>query len=197
MSSILVCPFCNANTPTEYNFCIGCNQQIKCLNSVCNQKLLPGKDFCFQCGQPTSRAAIPQGYSNKYIRTVKQVGKKYEEHTEFSVSDHAVSELAPFIVGQMVLSRQPQKNQFSVTSSIPTATLQPKATLQSSSEVPQLPANGSDQNPSLDVNDIFAERYFEKDGEYLVVNVKDFKGKNWADQQRRFIRKDSGVSARY
>lgn len=186
MSSTLTCPFCSAGTPSEHNFCIFCDQQIKCLNSDCGKKLVPGKTFCFSCGKTIAKIPAAQAQPNKYIRNVKQSGKTYEEHTEFSLSDHAVSEIAPFVVEQMM--SRPSKPPYP-TASRPPAQLQQPLVNQNDAlpraEVPQLP-EAIDRQP-LEANLVGSARYFERDDDYLVATIKDFKGATWADQQKRFI----------
>lgn len=140
MSSTLTCPFCSDETPSEHNFWIFCDQQIKCLNPDCGKKLVPGKAFCFSCGQTIAKIPAAQAQPNKYIRNVKQSGKTYEEHTEFSLSDHAVSEIAPFVVGQMM--SRPPKPPYSAASSPPAPLQQPLVNLNDAlpdAEIPQLP----------------------------------------------------------
>ncbi len=103
MSSTVTCPYCSAGTSSEYNFCIACELQIKCIDPNCNKMLIAGKGKCFGCGQAiavTTKESSKQ--LNKYVRDVKQNGKNYEEHIELSVTDHAVSELAPFIGAEMM-----------------------------------------------------------------------------------------------
>lgn len=186
MSSTLTCPFCSAETPSEHNFCIFCDQQIKCLNSDCGKKLVPGKTFCFSCGKTIAKIPVAQAQPNKYIRNVKQSGKTYEEHTEFSLSDHAVSEIAPFVVEQMM--SRPSKPPYPTASRPPAQLQQPLVNLNEAlpgAEVPQLP-EAIERQP-LEANLVGAARYFERDDDYLVATIKDFKGSTWADQQKRFI----------
>lgn len=189
MSSTLTCPSCNAETLSEYNFCTACKKQTKCLNLNCNKKLVPGETFCFYCGQPLAAITTGQTQPNKYIHRVKQQGRNYEEHTELTASDHAVSELAPFIVGQMA-SRPPQKPYY--PSSPNGSTMPPRKAavtndlFAKNQELPQLPADAP-QAQWTETGKGEASHYFEPDGDFLVANVKDFKGKNWAAQQRHFI----------
>lgn len=186
MALTLTCPFCNSETPTEHNFCIICNQQTKCLSPSCGKKLVPGKPFCFSCGQAIAKLSTPSAQVNKYVRDIKQLGKTYEEHTEFSMSDHAVSEVAPFIVGQ-IMSR-PQRITYPSASNPPTPSQQLSLDLNGSSlemETPQLPE--ATASPVIETHSGGAARYFERDGDYLVATIKDFKGTTWADQQKRFI----------
>lgn len=184
----LTCPYCNSDTPSEYNFCVVCDKQIKCLNSNCNKNLVPGKTFCFSCGQPLAATTLPQPQSNKYVRDIKQRGESYEEHTELNMSDHAVSELAPFIAGQVLprAIRNPsypsRPNQYIV----PPQEASPANNLLEEREIPQLPSPPAEPQ-QLEAGTIGASRYFERDGDFLVATEKDFKGKTWADQQRHFI----------
>ncbi|MBD2094265.1 zinc ribbon domain-containing protein [Trichocoleus sp. FACHB-591] len=186
MALTLTCPFCNSETPTEHNFCIICNQQTKCLSPSCGKKLVPGKPFCFSCGQAIAKLPSPSAQVNKYVRDIKQSGKTYEEYTEFSMSDHAVSEIAPFIVGQII--SRPQKGTHKI---VPNAAVVPQQlSLGLEDALPEMTALQLPEAPSaqtVETNLVGAASYFEQDGGYLVANIKDFKGTTWAEQQKRFI----------
>lgn len=178
---LITCPSCNTETSSEYNFCTICDKQVKCLNLACNKLLVQGKTFCFSCGQSVNAVAI-QIQPNRYVRRVQD--GKYEEYTEFNVSDHAVTELAPFIVGQMnVRSQQrttPTKNV--------TNTFQENAAenhlLDVHTEDTQPPSETQTTNVT---NENETSKYFTADGEFLVSLHKDFKGTTWSEQQKRFI----------
>jgi hypothetical protein len=192
MSSTVTCPYCSAGTSSEHNFCTTCNRQIKCIDQNCNKMLVPDKAFCFACGQAlavtTKESSKPL---NKYVRDVKQNGKNYEEHIELSVTDHAVSELAPFIGAEMM--PRPSQKLYDApsqkSSTIPARkTVSTNEILTESKELPQLPANAADEVEDTQTgNDKALSGYFEVDGEFLIARVKDFKGKTRADQQRYFI----------
>lgn len=62
MSSTLTCPFCSAETPSEHNFCIFCDQQIKCLNSDCGKMKLI--DQTLQRGNRPGIVLVDAGYGN-------------------------------------------------------------------------------------------------------------------------------------
>jgi hypothetical protein len=153
--------------------------------------LVPDKAFCFTCGQPlavtTNESSTPV---NKYVRDVKQNGKNYEEHIELSVTDRAVTELAPFM-GAEIMPRPSQKLYHAPSpksSTIPPRkTVSPNEILTESQELPQLPANAADEVEDTQTGNDERSPYFEVDGEFLIVTVKDFKGKTRADQQRYFI----------
>lgn len=192
MSSTVTCPYCSAGTSSEYNFCTACNRQIKCIDPNCNKMLVPDKAFCFACGQTLAVTTNESSTQlNKYVRDVKQNGKNYEEHIELSVTDHAVSELAPFIGAEMM--PRPSQNLYHApsqkSSTIPARkTVSTNEIFTESQELPQLPANAADEiQETQTINDNALSRYFEVDGEFLIARVKDFKGKTRADQQRHFI----------
>lgn len=189
---LLMCPHCGVETPDEYNFCISCDKQVKCLNADCNKKLVAGKPFCFGCGQPLVSINLAQSQPNRYVRDVTQKGKNYEEHTEFSVSDHAVSELAPFIVGQMISSSSRRTYESARIDTPPTPLISHKAlnagaTAPEGEETPPPEPEQTAKPEQPRTSTSAASRYFERDGDFLVPTEKDFRGKTWADQQRHFV----------
>jgi hypothetical protein len=195
--STITCPVCSADTPAEYNFCVTCDKQIKCLNPDCNKLLVAGKTFCFTCGQPIASVLAQAGHPNRYQHTVKQKGDNYEESTEWNVSDHAVSELAPFIVDGVTMRAhqrtiyQGRRNgpnapsdtqREAITGQTDTTPLLSQGESGATTQ-PEQTGGGAEKKDSKEG----AARYFVQDGEYLVASHKDFRGKNWAEQQRRFI----------
>lgn len=190
--STITCPSCGTDTPADYNFCIACDKQIKCLNADCNKLLVRGKTFCFHCGQTLAAVESSQAPLNNYVRKVKQRGKDYEEHTEFNVSNEAVRDLAPFIVRQAILEnpQRPYSPNFG-DAIVKDATKQLDSTTTVEAEafqqLPALEAPKETEPPQPETAKNEAARCFIKDGDFLVATQKDFKGKNWADQQRHFI----------
>ena len=186
--SNFTCPYCNNDTDEDYNFCIICVNQVKCLNSECGAKLFVGRDICLKCGQKVARPATSQP-QNTYVRDVTQKGRNFTEHVEFHLSDSAIGQLAPAIAGQIVAqtlgnsgmrnsgqSAKVQSNTPAVDASINTPQLGSSEESEKEEEKieQKIPANG-------------AMRFFERDGEQLVATEKDFKGAKWADQQKNFI----------
>ncbi|WP_190550358.1 hypothetical protein [Trichocoleus sp. FACHB-591] len=102
------------------------------------------------------------------------------------MSDHAVSEIAPFIVGQII--SRPQKGTHKI---VPNAAVVPQQlSLGLEDALPEMTALQLPEAPSaqtVETNLVGAASYFEQDGGYLVANIKDFKGTTWAEQQKRFI----------
>lgn len=191
MSSI-VCPSCQSETPSEYNFCTSCDKQTRCLNNDCNKPLIAGKTFCFGCGQSIV-ALNNTNQPNRFIRKVSQRGDDYDEYTEVTASDHAVSELAPYVGGQMPL-RPVQKRINTVqnqdnNSNAGNSHSQQFAEIEQHQQSQLPPAVDEPQQEVNTTADTKTQttKYFVKDGETLVLTHKDFKGKKWAEQQRRFI----------
>lgn len=87
MSAMLICPSCKSETSDEYNFCIACNKQTKCLHSDCNKPLVAGKDFCFNCGRALPTAAVSQPQRTRYVQRIRQKGNDYSEYRELDVAE--------------------------------------------------------------------------------------------------------------
>ncbi len=187
MPEVLTCPSCQSETPAEHSFCVICNQQTRCLHSECNKVLVSGKNFCFACGKPVP-AAINNSKQNKFVHDVKQQGKNYDEHTEFTFSDEVAREIAPFVGGQF-FSQSPQRpvTPPKYNTVVPLA---PKA-LTESDPGQENAENGQTETtaePLLDnVPTRVNNRFFMRDGDILLAETKDYKGATWAKQQRYFI----------
>lgn len=195
------CQFCKKPTPAEFNFCVECDNQIKCLN--CDRKTYPGKSYCLACAQPlVERPAVNQA-PNQYERNVKQDGDKYEEHTRFALSDNAVHEIAPFIINQTmpgakgraigpqrpVISNGQAEGEETIDTTYEDET--PEKPKQAESKQQQDGeqggvGGGSTSGASATGNSSLS-KFFERDGDALVAIQNDFKGQHWAEQQRNFI----------
>lgn len=179
--TFLVCPHCECETPTGYNFCTGCDRQIKCLKPTCNTQLVKGKTFCFACGEAVVSTNTSSVQPNRYIRKISQKGKYHSEYTEeLSFSDHAVTKLAPYVASH-ILARSPEGYMIPQVEKEVSPRNRP---IQISHYEPEklLPSSPIDVE-----NSNTAAQYFTPDGEDLKLQVKDFKGKLWADQQRYYI----------
>jgi hypothetical protein len=149
--------------------------------------LLPGKSFCFHCGQSIVSQNISQTQPNKLIRRIEQKGKDFEEYFELTASDNAIKELAPVIKNQIVSPPARIHSPLNFDNSIQSPEVELENTSEiDSQELPQLPAQAP-QIQKLNPADCPTSMYFERNGEFLVATRKDFKGSNWAEQQRRFI----------
>jgi len=190
----LICQFCQSSTPTEFNFCIECDQQIKCIE--CGSKTFNGKDYCLKCSKPLAVKKSNSQAPNHYVRTVEKVGKNYKEHIEFSLSDKAVSEIAPFVISQTMPEHQgtPQTKKLVPNRGAEDATYEEISDKVSQSSIEQENAEVEMQNSRVGQNQTIAtnpttsySKYFQRDGDILIPYDNDFKGKSWSEQQRNFI----------
>lgn len=186
-----LCPTCNSATSIAFNFCENCEAQINCLNTDCTKPLVPGKSICLYCGTSIVALSTKDNRGNSFSRYVEQTGEDYKEEIKIDMTDHAVSELAPFIAGQIV-PRGPNGQPKHLR---PGGKLeQQPASLPSYSE----PENGFEPNTvdeqnapeEIEVNPAASAqdyKVFEKDNGKLVAIEKDFKGSNFKEQLRRFV----------
>ncbi len=188
MADTVTCPTCQQLTSAEYNFCLHCKSQTKCLKSDCGHLLVTGMDICLFCGEPI-KAMTAQSQTNRLRRIIKPTKYGDAEDIDFQFSDHVATELAPFISGQMP-GRQPQQRPISIrTANIPPALAQ-QVLEESIGEQETINGQQEDTTPTQAPTTNLAQgaaRFFRRDGDFLLLDTKDFKGTNWADQQRRFI----------
>lgn len=182
-SKEVICQFCKELTPNEYNFCVICDSQTKCLE--CGKKTFPGKDYCLSCSKPLMVKKNGSQAPNHYLRTVEQDGDKRKEHTEFSLSDKSVAEIAPFVVAQILPDNRigngpvalPPSSDESETSATD-VTSKTNVDNSSASEIPKT------EQETANIDKL---RFFTEDSGVLIATIKDFKGKNWAEQQKNFL----------
>ena len=182
----IICQYCKLETPDELNFCIHCDNQIKCLE--CGTKTFVEKEFCLKCGKPLMKIPKSNTAVNNYKRKVKREGENYEEDTEFSLTDVAVKEIAPFVIRQTMPNNSVQNNKLGL----------PKPESQAAEDVysddvesPFEEAEAENQKsesvvkPDLGNSDL--KKFFTVDKEILVAIETDFRGSNWAEQQKNFL----------
>lgn len=181
----ITCQFCKEETIAEYNFCVKCDSQIKCIE--CGKKTFPGKDYCLACASPLIVRQSSNQAPNQYERKVEQDGDKYSEHTRFALSDNAVHEIAPFIIGQILPDANPNSNSISSPSladgKIEETTFED---LTPSSSVPSSASNSESDSRPVQAN-AEASQLFQQDGKNIVATTNDFKGHTWSEQQKNFI----------
>ncbi len=165
-----------------------CGIAMLCQDPNCNARLMANAKYCSLCGQAVNETAQrPQ--PNRYVRDVKQQGKNYDEHTEFCVSDHAVDALAPFIVGHAIrptarfVARPASHNgsDASLETLAITGDLFDQAGAVNEADAPT-----PDDAPAAPKS-LRAAQFFRIDGDCLVGTSEGYKGKDWKEQQCRFI----------
>jgi hypothetical protein len=190
-----VCQFCKQETPADINFCVACDNQIKCLE--CNHKTYAGKTFCLKCGKPLLEKPSANQAQNQYERDVEKNGDNYKEHTRFQLTDNAVREIAPYVVSQTMPdaynpnvpvppalpNRQAEEETVDTTYEDATP---PKASASEAGEQSKSESQSEHKSDTANSNSQL-NKYFEKDGNALISKGNDFKGQVWSDQQRNFI----------
>lgn len=85
------CPYCKAEVVDGLNFCIECENQIRCLN--CNSMLYEGKSRCLKCGEVLKEIATSKSEMNSYTLERKATRCSSSERIEIKASDSAVGAL--------------------------------------------------------------------------------------------------------
>jgi hypothetical protein len=99
MTELPACPNCDTKIENDaYNFCPGCQKQIRCTNRECRAELKLDSDMCFICGTP-----IKQLVSKQQMNTLV-LEENYSEQTssrrvELSVTDNAVDKIPGILAG--------------------------------------------------------------------------------------------------
>lgn len=184
IAEAFTCKFCNQSTPSDLNFCIECDKQIKCLE--CGNQTYAGKEYCLKCGHDLIKRK-DQSAPNHYIRTVEGEGKTYKERTEFSLTDLAVGVIAPVIIPPTIpgLRLKDSSNQANRVSQDVEADFElvDKAapnTHDSGNAEEQKRTDNATPSSSL-------SKFFTIDGEMLIPIETDFKGNTWSEQIKYFL----------
>ena len=85
------CPYCSADVIDDINFCIECENQVRCLN--CGSILYKGKSRCLKCGESLKETATPVSEMNSYTLKRKVTRHSSSEEIEVKASDAAVGAL--------------------------------------------------------------------------------------------------------
>jgi hypothetical protein len=180
------CPHCTVSINEDYNFCVSCEQQVKCLK--CGSHLLKGKSKCLNCGIPIDSPQSNAASINRFSLEEEQSDENYSRKISLSFTDTAIDKVASVLNGYVPL----------------TTSVNPKRTLIYEQKPALLPFNQQvvveedlhteiiqEENDvasfqSTTQNDV-VENYFDKDGKgFLVSKHPDYKGKNKKIQQQRF-----------
>ena len=179
---MIKCPYCAVDSPEEYNFCIGCEKQLKCTNPECGSLLVAGKTRCLKCGRSLVIQETPTTVMNSYIRTIDQTTKTYRERTEIRASDDAVGQMAPLLSGVPAFRpARPNSNAFSNNNPLqnPPLLIDSKngGQVEEAAEVDENPAPAQ---PSMsaqgDASSKALKIFVVNEQGGLVARVRDFKG---------------------
>jgi hypothetical protein len=180
------CPHCTVSINEDYNFCISCEQQVKCLK--CASHLLKGKSKCLNCGTPIDLPQSNAASINRFSLEEEQSNENYSRKISLSFTDSAIDKVASVLSGHVPLTSSVNTKRASIYERQP-------ALLPFNQPVDEEEHLHSEiiQEETIDANvqgtsgtDVVTD-YFDKDGQgFLVSKVPDYKGKNKKLQQQRF-----------
>jgi hypothetical protein len=177
------CQYCDTTINEEYNFCIDCEKQVKCL--TCGSYLLKNKSKCLGCG---TLVGIPQSTvapMNTFSLEEEQSEISYSRKLNLSFTDTAIDKVAVVLSGHVPLTpsintRVGSKQSNFIPSQPVLEELSIETNIQAHSVEIEKVVNILEEN--------IAANYFDKDGQdYLISRSPDYKGKNKKTQQQRFI----------
>lgn len=180
------CPYCNVLIDEAYNFCVSCEQQVKCL--VCGSHSIKDKSKCLKCGTSLSVSQTTATPMNSFSLEEEQTESNYSRKLNLSFTDTAIDKAASVLGGYVPLT--PPKS--------PKHVAQPQQQLalpflQTSAENGQLDQFETTDNETVEttpksiLDNNSPSDYFEKDAQgFLISNNHDYKGKNKKLQQQRF-----------
>lgn len=180
------CPYCNVLIDEEYNFCVSCEQQVKCV--TCGSYLIKDKSKCLKCSNLLNTLQLDSNPMNNLSLKEEQADSTYSRTLNLSFTDNAIDKFAS-VLGNYVPLAPPKSSKHIVQPQQQLAFrfLQPSAEdgqlaqsqILNDETIETTAKNISDNNSPSD--------YFEKDGQgFLISNNHDYKGKNKKLQQQRF-----------
>jgi hypothetical protein len=180
------CPYCDIQIHEEYNFCVSCERQVKCLE--CDSYLIKDKRKCLKCGillivdieQSSSNAM------NMFSLEEEQLDNNYSRKINLSFTDSAIDKVSSVLSGYVPLTSPKISRQ--VTQ--PQQQLNLPFVSQKSDQLDHPETNDKETveitaKASSDDNDAY--NYFEKDSKgFLISTNPNYKGSNKKQQQQRF-----------
>lgn len=180
------CPYCNFLIDEAYNFCVSCEQQVKCL--TCGSYLIKDKSKCLKCGNFLNMPQTAATPMNNFSLEEEQSDSNYSRKLNLSFTDNAIDKVASVLGGYVPLVppkklkhvAQPQQQL-----ALPFLQISEENGQPDRSEIMDDEAVETTARNVLDNS--FPSNYFEKDGQgFLISNNHDYKGKNKKLQQQRF-----------
>jgi hypothetical protein len=185
------CPYCNSATPDQYNFCINCEMQIKCLQ--CGVLLVANKSRCLGCGKRIEEHNAASGAINKFFLEESQTTETASRKIEGHFTDTAIGQVAAILGGLSNYQVMPISQVRNETEVVRPALLDSHPVSLGEVESSVEPLNNGNQvirtvseTHSSELEK--AQQYFELDNENdIVARLSDFKGMNKQEQQKRFM----------
>lgn len=189
-----VCPYCGTEIAEQYNFCISCESQIKCLH--CAMLLLPNKSRCLRCGTQLESANSNSPLVNRFTFEERHTTKSSYRKIEGQFTDNAFGQATSLFGGLPQARPKPLRSVAPQQSWIASPVQQPLFANPEadgnivSDQLVDVPGDEEQSGSLLRVDTVKdkALRYFDLDGEHdLVARISDFKGNNKQEQQKRFM----------
>ena len=182
-----LCPHCQAEIHEEYNFCIKCEQQVKC--TKCNKLLIFGKTRCLHCGEPIVSNELIQAPMNEFTLEEKQTTKSFYRHIDARLSDQAFGQAASMFGGMASAPVQLVTESRNTKPSPPLEKrLLPSPENQEQAIEPIIQDDSIKEESAVISDKEKALSFFEKNGDQtLVAKITDYKGKTKKEQQQRFL----------
>jgi hypothetical protein len=180
------CPYCNILIDETYNFCVSCEQQVKCL--TCHSYLIKDKSKCLNCGSILNKSQSDATPINNFSLEEEQLDGNYSRKIKLSFTDTAIDKVASVLSGHVPLtppesSKHGRLNQQQMIF----------PSLKTSADNSQFDESEITEEKTVEItakkisDNNSASNYFEKDGqEFLISRNHDYKGKNKKLQQQRF-----------
>lgn len=184
------CPYCDVPIDEAYNFCVSCEQQVKCLK--CGSYLLKNKSKCLNCGTLLNTSQPNVAPTNTFSLEEERSDSNYSRKLNLSFTDTAIDKVSSVLGNYVPLT--PSINQRHVSTHAQKPILPP---FQEIVEEERLMENETLQEQAIDTtvqngnarkDSLIPLNYFEKDGEgFLISTTPDYKGRNKKSQQKHFI----------
>lgn len=182
------CSYCNVPINEAHNFCVSCEQQVKCLNLECGAYLLKNKSKCLSCGTLLN---IPQPSSasmNNFSLEEEQSDSHYSRKVSLSFTDTSIDKVASVMGGYVPLTQVTNSQRVVTREQQPVLPpfQKPLEEGQSSYDKP-LQEGIINTTVQSNIETHAPSNYFEKDGQGVLISINpDYKGKNKKAQQQRF-----------
>lgn len=181
------CPYCDVLIDEAYNFCVSCEQQVKCL--TCSSYIIKDKSKCLKCGIFLNTAQPNVASTNNFSLEEEQSNNNYSRKLNLSFTDNAIDKVAHVLGSYVPLT--PPKNPNHIVQPQQQVALPFIQTKEDNSQLVDQPEIINDEAVETTAKVVSDNRsptdYFEKDEQgFLISNNHDYKGKNKKLQQQRF-----------
>jgi len=95
------CPYCDFLIDEAYNFCVSCEQQVKCL--TCGSYLIKDKSKCLKCGNFLNTPQTAATPMNNFSLEEEQSDSNYSRKLNLSFTDNSIDKVASVLGGYVPL----------------------------------------------------------------------------------------------